>query len=178
MLFKPEMIQAILAGQKTMTRRLVKEGEELIAWSEEADAVINSKGRLRFRMGQKRAVCPGRGKPRVKYCSNCKTIPFVERYEYCNNCVTKIKEKLKPLFIELVAIKKEKLLDISEEDAKREGFNDREQFFLTFKEINSVRAKKALSLEKKGMYAKDSLWNESDLEFNPDVWVLEFKVIL
>ena len=72
-----------------------------------------------------------------------------------------IPEGWKLLFIELVSIRKEKLLDISEEDAKREGFKNIVGFLDTFYKIN-----------------KHNIGKEQVKEiYNPDAWVLEFKVV-
>ena len=125
MLFKSKMIEQIIAGKKTMTRRIVKEGEELIAWSETQDAVINSKGRLRFRVGQKRAVVSGRGKPQVWYSTK---FPGLYETDYEKMKGFTIQENWQPLFIELVSIRKEKLKDITSTDALREGFTNQHQF--------------------------------------------------
>jgi hypothetical protein len=169
MLFKKEMIEQILAGKKTMTRRIVKQEEyfdnELSRIPLEKQAVIkcfeNKLGRIKWQVGRKYSVCLGRGKPQVWYCPFCDSwlsgvikgnilegeIHFGRFHEHIH--------KWKPLFIELVAIRKEKLLDISEEDAKREGFKGINEFLNKFSEINQV----------------------SCVGNNPDVWVLEFKVV-
>lgn len=50
--FKPELAQAVMAGQKTVTRRLVSENSRS-PWF---------RGACRLKVGQDYAVCPGRGK--------------------------------------------------------------------------------------------------------------------
>lgn len=53
-------------------------------------------------------------------------------YRKCTNC----KGIMKPLRVVIKSIRKEKLLDISEEDAKKEGYENRQYFFNAFYEIN------------------------------------------
>lgn len=153
MLFKPEMIEQIITGKKTMTRRIVKKEEEV--FYEPVDCgtytrnnntileVFTGMGRTKWRVGKKYAVCPGRGKPQVYWCPDCKKIDSTEGYVH----------ESKPLFIELVSIKKQKLLSTSEEDAKREGFKDRACFLNAFARINKK------------------------VNMNCEVWALSFKVV-
>lgn len=179
MLFKPEMIVQILAGKKTMTRRLVKEGEYCTNIKEIGIVAvykkIGIKQRTKWFVGKRYAVCPGRGKPQAWYCPDCKHIfskgMILEIACKCNPLPPKNNDivKWKPLFIELIAIKKEKLLDITEEDAKREGFDSKYQFLDTFFKIN----KASMTKEQQRDY-----WVNCTIgKYNPDVWVLTFKVI-
>lgn len=68
MLFKPELAQKILRGEKTQTRRVVKPGEGLefhIAQNGgELKAVYNNRG-LKWIVGQTYAIQPGRGKAAI-----------------------------------------------------------------------------------------------------------------
>jgi len=183
--FSEAFIPKIISGEKTQTRRLVKEGEyfdyELTRIPFQTRVVIvcsklNGKGKVKWQVGKKYPVCV-KGK-QVWYCPKCKSNLSIAKYIYdeigksfalkigavCNNC----EEYAKPLFIELTAIRKEKLLDITEEEAKKEGFKDRTRFIEGFCWI----------------YYK---WNAGEvfrnimsgkiLSLNPDVWVLEFKVV-
>ena len=157
MLFKPEMIEQILNGTKCQTRRLVKEKERLSLF--ESGTVVQGYGqRIKWQVGKKYAVCPGRGKSQVWYCPKCKTCypvkGIVDDHRYCLVC----QQYLKSLFIELTGIRKELLLDISEKDAEREGFDCSWDFLCKFSEINK---NKTIGLN----------------HYNPDVWVLEFKVV-
>ena len=67
------------------------------------------------------------------------------------------------LRIVLTSIRKEKLLDVSEEDAKKEGFKTKGNFVKAFQTINLQAIKK-----KKIKYLGD---------WNPEVWVLSFSVV-
>jgi hypothetical protein len=53
--FRPEMVERILAGEKTQTRRLVSDNPRSPWWKE----------RCGLTPGRIYAVCPGRGKPAV-----------------------------------------------------------------------------------------------------------------
>lgn len=53
--FRPELAAAVMAGQKTVTRRLVSDNPRS-PWYRE---------RCGFRIGQRFAVCPGRGKTNI-----------------------------------------------------------------------------------------------------------------
>jgi len=172
MLFKPEMIKQILAGKKTMTRRMVKVNEGLNKTGfvyQTYERLEGIKIRVKWMLGRKYAVCPGRGKPQVWYCPYCKKIAFKNSSGFMvTTCLCYTEET--PLFIKLVSIRKEKLLDITEEDAKKEGFKDtqsedvdlsaKQNFLDTFQKINKLRTGEFGTLTE-----------------DPDVWVLEVKVV-
>lgn len=69
--FKPELIQKILAGEKTQTRRLRKSGDEYTRTMtqgkhpERRVYQVYRNNRLLWQCGKTYAVCPGRGKPQV-----------------------------------------------------------------------------------------------------------------
>lgn len=50
--FRPELAAKVMAGEKTVTRRLVSDNPRSPWWRE----------RCRYRVGQVVAICPGRGK--------------------------------------------------------------------------------------------------------------------
>lgn len=55
MIFRPELAELVLRGEKTVTRRLVSDNPRSPWWRE----------RCALRPGQTVAVCPGRGKPAI-----------------------------------------------------------------------------------------------------------------
>jgi len=147
-IMQPESIAAMLRANnpKTMTRRLVKEGErdgEVGGSKGYVPCVYTNKNKkIKWQVGKSYAVQSGRGKPTVWYCPYCvkhntkgnadvdfeinkifdvsgnfNKLAHPELYE-CFQCGM----PWKPLRILITGIKKERLLDISEEDAKKEGF--------------------------------------------------------
>lgn len=53
--FRPELAEAVMAGRKTVTRRLVSANPQSPWWEHECG----------YRVGQEVAVCPGRGKHQI-----------------------------------------------------------------------------------------------------------------
>jgi hypothetical protein len=53
--FRPELAEAVMAGRKTVTRRLVSDNPRSPWWRE----------KCAYRVGQSIAVCPGRGKDAI-----------------------------------------------------------------------------------------------------------------
>jgi len=71
MQFKPAMIEAIKAGRKTQTRRPMKLGD-FILWNgpphrvgAQVTMICDQMGHIRWRLGGRYSICPGRGKPRI-----------------------------------------------------------------------------------------------------------------
>jgi hypothetical protein len=215
MIFQKESIEAILAGRKTMTRRLVKEGEflhEIYLCGKDITSVIkdlknrNKKGnivsRYKWQVGRKYAVCV-EGK-QVWYCPKCKKIvnqnennwnyskridlfkPIQMPFNYCGGEVSfkfpsgKCKYnpcggKLERLFVEVTGIRKEKLLDITEEDAKREGFRHTCEIICDDDKINLYTRQNFIDAFCKiyGIgFREDGVPNQ-----NPYTWVISFKVV-
>ena len=181
-------IEDILSGKKTQTRRLVKEGEKLhklknSVWTGKMGSKKHPL-RIKWQVGQDVAVQSGRGKARLWYCPKCKgtvlktgSDPDLRDYyfnekrrqremaerggmskRHCALC----EHSMNSLRIVLTSIRKEKLLDVSEEDAKKEGFKTKGNFVKAFQTINLQAIKK-----KKIKYLGD---------WNPEVWVLDFEV--
>lgn len=69
MLFTPQNAAKVLAGLKTQTRRIVKEGEfALFDDSHKVSAVasvVNQHARIKWVVGKTYAIQPGRGKPAI-----------------------------------------------------------------------------------------------------------------
>jgi len=187
-------VDKILSGEKTQTRRLVKEGE-CIFWNEDLNKIeaVNkivkySKDKKlkrlkmvkKWQVGRDYAVQTGRGKSGVWYCPKCKNSYGFDKSRkiiqtsdfwyslkrkkitptislFCYECK---KSQIKPLRIVIKSIRKECLLDISDEDAKKEGYKERSDFLKDFCGINK------LTYHWKGLKACE----------NPYVWVLDFGV--
>lgn len=76
----------------------------------------------------------------------------------------------KPLRIKITGIKKERLLDISEEDAKQEGYRSKSEFVVNFYRINNLKYDLVLEENKKLNILETIIVRE-----NPEVWVLSIK---
>lgn len=61
MIFKPELAQKILAGEKTQDRRIVKPGEYLYNPMPSVKMVISKNAAIKWITGQTYAIQPGRG---------------------------------------------------------------------------------------------------------------------
>lgn len=121
MLFKPEMIEQIVAGNKTQTRRLRKAGET--AWCGHLDlqyiltVVSGSAGRVKWQVGRDYAVQPGRGKPGALWRPETGDIFYPAA---ADDTV----DGFVPLRIRITGIRKEDVRKISKADALAEGFKD------------------------------------------------------
>lgn len=177
MIFKPELIDAILAGRKTQTRRLVKPGEYLIC----ADSYGEGYGdgpaievtSLRDRpdkyemtnyskwvVGRTYAVVPKRGKPGVwwsdLYLGSVSHPLVIEKPDAATQAY-RIETGWRPLRIRIVAIRREHLQDITEADAKAEGVSSKGEYAKLWNRINK---------------RKGTRWSD-----NPLVWALTFEVV-
>lgn len=125
MIFGEESIKKIISGEKTMTRRLRKENENVIlddngdifSVVEEIGSLQPYVTRLKWQVGNSYAVCHGRGKA---------------QYEIVKGA------SCSPLWITITAIKRENLLDISTKDACKEGYENTHKFFQAFSKINKL----------------------------------------
>lgn len=113
MLFKPELVEKVLAGKKTQTRRVWRESD---AWLIDGDTmnvfcVSNGEGgRERWFVGKTYAVQPGRGERAVGRI-------LLTAIRHCARAG-----------------------DISEEDARAEGFESVEQFRAVYAKLNGMGA--------------------------------------
>ena len=131
-LFSAPMVRAILDGKKTMTRRIYKPrfdkwkvGDRL--WVRETYMLIHG---------------------RADYASTCD----IKSYRWRPSIF--MPRKYSRILLEITGIKREALRGISEADAKREGFDNRQDFLSYFEKINP---------EMKGQ--------------NPEVVAIGFKVL-
>lgn len=137
----------------------------------------DSTARIKWQVGRDYAVQIGRGKHTELACPKCKWKPTKDTYIPFGLLFLCIKAKvhipcpkcgieIKPLRIRLTGIRKERLLDISETDAKKEGFENRHFFLEAFYKINKLipQDKALVNLLLYGP------------RYNPFVWVLGFVV--
>jgi hypothetical protein len=113
MLFKPELVAKVLAGEKTQTRREWRESD---AWLIDGDTMQTfcvsegEGGRERWFVGKSYALQPGRGKRAVGRI-------LLTEIRYCARAA-----------------------DISEADARAEGFESAGQFREVYARINGAGA--------------------------------------
>lgn len=172
MYFKPEMITAIVEGRKTQTRRIAAP----MAWIErqpipgamrEACPIesIGYANRLKWKVGNTYAVCPGRGKPGVWWNEllDCTREWQTER--------PGIHNRWRPLRIHITAIRRERVTEISEEDARAEGMEPQLVTGSGPTAQYSYVANYALLWDRINT-RKGTRWND-----DPWVWCLSFEVV-
>ena len=113
-LFSSPMVRAILDGRKTMTRRVYKPrfdkwkvGDRL--WVRETYSLVHG---------------------RAVYAATCD----IKCYRWRPSIL--MPRKYSRILLEITDIKRELLRDILEDDAKREGFDNRQDFLNYFEKIN------------------------------------------
>lgn len=191
MRFTQEMIEAIVENRKSQTRRLVNKGEEFNTESGHGpvNAVVNRLSeRVKWRVGQDYAVQDESGKA-IWWCPKCKQLLTIKPVK---NSLTKTEElscqchkgvRSHPKFrynkttkkwlpkhfgwqllrFRIKKICQERLLDITEENAKAEGF----------KKISKDRTCRDEFLNY--FWKLFDLWEEKK---NPLVWAISFKVVV
>ena len=139
--------QEIFDGKKTQTRRVVKQGDEIEYGIPYYDGTghfndapifaVKRNGRLKWQFGKVYTVVPGRGRPAIYVTSNqhdqlipiesdalwaqAKTDLFIADGKAHPNAWMQ-NEVGQPLRIRITAIRQERLQDISEADARAEGY--------------------------------------------------------
>lgn len=175
-LYPRPIVEMILDGTKTQTRRLVKEGECFgYDVKSDYDTVASThkiKGKKvtgverlghprKWQVGRDYAVQLGRGKPGLWH--NLKFNVFEEGKVLLGpstivNHVGLAKAGWEPFRIVITGIRKERFCDISLDDAKKEGFKTTWDFMKAFCKVNKIAYE--------GQY----------LTANKEVWVLDFKI--
>lgn len=115
MQFQDTLIEKIITGEKTQTRRLVKPGEKLVirnGWK----TVLLPSGRIKWQVGRDYAVQNGRGKPCVRWLPDQPESGFFNGNEYIPHSQT--------LRITLLDIREEDARSISHLDSLEEGVGD------------------------------------------------------
>lgn len=180
------MVQAILEGRKTMTRRVVKDTQN---W----DYVRLYDGHAKFcelynHLNETYIKCPY-GQPgdrlwvKETYLTNTEndSCPYTYKADWHDSILNHPKnigiwkpsifmpKSAARLWLEIVNVKVERLRDISEEDAQKEGVT------MSGCQINSADGSYLFS------YLFFALWSkingEESLKQNPWVWVIEFRRI-
>lgn len=185
MQFKEEFIPKIISGEKTQTRRLVKEGDAITAVHSKnkiyAIGKILPPHRTKYQVGKDYVVQTKRGGKGLWYCPKCKKSSYLVNSfgswkkadsikKFCECSMKIISENpytgtFKPLRIKITDIRQEKLLDISEADARAEGFKNKLEFAVYF-----------CGLYKKNVVYEDygSFKAVNTFGWNPEVWALTF----
>lgn len=184
-LFSTPMVQAILAGKKTQTRRVVKGVKDSTGW------LIPLQGESEFGLSY------ADGAPTTHKCpygevgdllwvretfayGKFETIPYL-RHSFKATPCEGVVDKWKPsifmprhfsrITLEITDIRVEKLCDISESDSKAEGCQD-------YKEKFNIEPSGSIMWYARTAYAQlwDSINGKESFRQNPWVWVIEFKV--
>jgi hypothetical protein len=109
MLFSPDMLTAVLEGRKTQTRRPVKDGETLVnRWYSISKPYVRA----------------------VHTATNRKKWMVTDDIAICPGRGKKAVGR-----IEITGIRHERFIDISESDARAEGFADSDAFFAKIKQL-------------------------------------------
>lgn len=136
-LFSAPMVRAILDGKKTMTRRIYKTcfyswqvGDRL--WVKETYLVAHDdSNNTKIIYAATDPNLMGIGFNYSVKCSSKTQLPLWKPSIF-------MPRKYSRITLEITDIKRELLRDISEDDAKREGLDNRQEFLDYFEEINPI----------------------------------------
>lgn len=136
-LFSAPMVRAILDGKKAMTRRIYKTcfyswqvGDRL--WVRETYLIAHDdSNNTKIIYAATDPNLMGIGFDYSVKCSSKTQLPLWKPAIF-------MPRKYSRIMLEITDIKRELLRDISEDDAKREGFENRQEFIDYFDEINPV----------------------------------------
>ena len=198
MIFQKDHIKMIRDKTKRQTRRLVKEGEiaikdPLCPLGQMIVAVGKDK-KLKWIISKDYSIQEGRGKPCLWICPECERIHDAETINgkiiLCTHIISetslveifsgKLSDpekacRLVPFRFIITKIRKERLCDITNEGAIAEGIigfkNPIDEYFRIFINISWAKIPEELKKIGKNKYA------EIAEKWNPEVWVLDFKVM-
>lgn len=190
MLFKPELIEKIVTGGKTQTRRPVKNGEVLRQIENPHGGYkpvgVYQNNRAKMLIGRDYAVQPGRGKAGALFIPNTGALCFpgdagyAEMYEARHHVTLETVfappgEGYEFLRIQVLNIRCEDVRKISHADALAEGFKGRIEFWRVWCEFYDPAIAVICA---KGAY--DS-YVRGDLNKRPDelyqAWAYTFEVL-
>lgn len=196
-LFSTDMVQAILNGTKTQTRRIIKGvnqvGEQLLSLDGKKEIYYQTdKGIIKQKYNVGNVLW-------VRETFRLSDYPSSEGiFEYRASCENPfaiwnkgiwkpsihMPKKACRLFLEITNVRVERLLDITEQDAKAEGVKLDNDFGYNCYFCNGIGHKGNISPCEDGFFKSatpsfESLWckinGEESLLKNPYVWVVEFK---
>lgn len=182
-IFKTEMVRAILDGRKTQTRRVIKpqpiraigtppnkwpqEYPELCPYGQPGDRlwVRETWWKRPFRT-QKMMIEGADTWPKCEYDATAHNPEELKEWEWKRKPSIHMPKKYARIWLEIINIRVEKLQDITEKDAKAEGVHS----IWGFEYCHSLEAFYQLWDSING---KKHPWAD-----NPWVWVVEFKTIV
>ncbi|GIC29800.1 Phage-related protein [Vibrio cholerae] len=199
MIFNTNMVKALMAGDKVVTRRPAKN----LSFSERAGFIVgewaygigwNLRETMNNCIRSKSAKCPAQRGDLIYVretfrlfnhsdecgCSDYCSCPPSGTPVYFANCGGDSESKWKPsihmpraasrLTLKVTDVRVERVQDITEEQAIKEGINKHHQL---------PAFKSPIGYHTSPVYAFEELWNSiyGNWEENPYVWVIEFEVI-
>jgi hypothetical protein len=169
--FRERLAELVIRGKKTETRRLVREGNELI------DGVMYRNGRRKWYVGQEHAVCPGRGRP-AYYRTD--TLEFIyadiwELAKYYREPGYSMADEMSshgylPARLRITGLRQELLRAITDASILREG-------------VACLWPERDLSTHDRRLRAWVDLWDSTYKRSgtrwadNPAVWVIQFEFL-
>lgn len=120
MLFKPQLINEIVLGNKTQTRRPIKPGEH--QHTEYKPFGVYQNKREKVIIGKDYAVQPGRGQAGILWHPETKATITADGHQLVVSRQSALGAGFVPLRIRILDIRSEDVRDISHADALAEGF--------------------------------------------------------
>lgn len=176
------LTQAVLEGKKTMTRRLLKNGTPLGNWEE-------TEKHLPYKVGEVIAIAQSY-KSIADERDEAETV--LDLYKIGDNLLTMdemgagwnnkmfVKASLMPHHIKITDVKAERLQDISDDDALKEGvwqFYDNKKLFYISKNTGEASTVCFLSAREAFAYLIDKVSGKGTWESNPWVAAYSFELV-
>lgn len=198
MLFSTPMVQGLLKGNKTQTRRIINvKANDLevgvplslsaiqkvnvgdVIWVRETSFTMNIDDEIDGRtieVAYKASI--DEAEQKYGHITNARGKRFIDGWKWKPSIF--MRKSACRLFLKVTGVKVERLQDISESDAKKEGIIDEwvELTTMTYSAMNYQTKKMQFDFSAKDSYK--TLWNsindKASWEENPFVWVYEFEV--
>lgn len=183
MLFKWELIEKIVAGQKTQTRRPV--GFKDSGLFDDEIKTVYTNGRIKWQVGRSYAVQYGMNLPTVVWDSaKGKALPYINYQDLMSieNGLPLSEVGLYPLRIKLLDIRYEDVRNISHEDSLAEGFSDNPKldFLYTWGGFYNKPSLPIINIAAQTANnpnaCPNKLWTFDDKFYQ--AWALSFEVVL